>query len=325
MKIENTAGFGLIAVDKSAGRILFLDSQTLEIRKVLDDLPRKPHELLVLPQKGKAYVPIFGDGVHGDNPHPEHHIAVVDLASEQVITLIDLSPYKGPHTARRGYNGLIYCCCEESAVIVIIDPHTDTVTGTINSESHNVHRLAVIPGKNVLITESEEEGGLSQIVFDDNSGRIVKKMSVPGSLNGIDVSPIRPWIIATNGRDPEIFVIDREQWVLLDTIPLKRHHKPAQIVRFRNDGEIVAVIGDFDPVVSFFDADLHYLFTAELQKKPLDGTFTPDGRYFLVANEESGTVSVISLEEGRVAGHVPVPEGCEVLAYYPLKPFASQQ
>ena len=325
MKIENTAGFGLIAVDKSAGRILFLDPETLKVRKVIDDLPRKPHELLVLPQKGKAYVPIFGDGVHGDNPHPEHHIAVVDLASEQVITLIDISPYQGPHTARLGYNGLIYCCCEESAVIVIIDPQTDTVTGTINSESYNVHRLAVIPGKNRLITESEEEGTLSQIVFDENGGRIIKKMSVPGSLNGIDVSPIRPWVIATNGSAPEIFVIDREQLELQDTIPLKRHNKPAQIVRFRSDGEIVAVIGDFDPVVSFFDADMHYLFSAELQEKPLDGTFTPDGRYFLVANEDSGTVSVISLEDGKATKHVPVPEGCEVLAYYPLKPFASQQ
>lgn len=119
-------------------------------------------------------------------------------------------------------------------------------------------------------------------------------------------------------------MIDREQLVLLDTIPLKRHNKPAQIVRFRNDGEIVAVIGDFDPVVSFFDANMRYLFTAGLQKKPLDGAFTPDGRYFLVANEDSGTVSVISLEEGRVSEHVSVPEGCEVLAYYPLKPFASR-
>lgn len=320
MQISNVSGFGLIAVDKSAGRILFLDPATLEIRNVIDDLPPKPHELLILPQQGKAYVPIYGDGIHGDNPHPEHHIAVVDLARQQLIKLIDVSPFKGPHTARLGANGLIYCCCEESAAVVAIDPHSDTLVGHINVGSDNVHRLATIPGRNQLITENEEDRSLCQVDLNGTEGQVIKTLIVPGSVNGIDTSPIRPWVVATSSDAPELFVIDRNHLQLLDRVPIVGHRKGGQLVRFRSDGEVLAVIGDFEPVASFYDKDLNHLFTAQVQDKPLDGAFTPDGRYFLVANENSGSISVISLEEGRTVEHISVPEGCEVLAYYPLAP-----
>ncbi|WP_347557527.1 hypothetical protein [Robbsia sp. KACC 23696] len=46
--IENVQGFGLIAIDKAGGRILFLDPATLKITKALSDVPAKPHALLLL-------------------------------------------------------------------------------------------------------------------------------------------------------------------------------------------------------------------------------------------------------------------------------------
>lgn len=322
MRITNTEGFGLIAIDKSAGRILFLDPSTLEIRHVISDLPVKPHELLILPQSGKAYVPIFGDGIHGDNPHPQHFIAVVDLAEHRVSTLIDIAPFTGPHTARLGSNGLIYCCCEDSAAVVIIDPASDSLVGHVKVNSNKVHRLSTVPGRDWLITENEEDRSLYQIRLEGEAGEVIKELKVPGSLNGIDVSPIRPWVVATSSSAPELFVIDSEHLTLVDRVPIPGHRKGGQLVRFRSDGEVLAVIGDFESVASFYDKDLNHFFTAAVQEKPLDGAFTPDGRYFLVANEDSGSISVISLEEGRTLDHVPVPQGCEVLSFFPLNPIA---
>lgn len=320
--IDNVSGFGLIAVDKAAGRILFLDPGSLQIQHVIDDLPRKPHELLIPPGRGKAYVPIFGDGVHGDNPHPGHHVAVVDLATRSLMKLIDVSPWRGPHTARLGVNGLVYCCCEESAVIVVIDPEKDAVVGHIRMESNKVHRLATVPGREHLITESEEDGTLSLVQMEGENGRVIKTVKAPSGLNGIDAALTRPWVVATSSERPELFVFDRDELALLRTVVLPGHVRHAQITRYRPDGEILAVIGDFDPVASFYDADLKHLFTAEVQDKPLDGAFTPDGLHFLAANEDSGSISVIDLAKGCTARHVAVPKGCEVLAYYPLQPVA---
>jgi hypothetical protein len=49
------------------------------------------HELLVVPDTGLAYVPIFGDGIHGRNPNPGHVLCIIDLhgAIFQTETLPD--------------------------------------------------------------------------------------------------------------------------------------------------------------------------------------------------------------------------------------------
>ena len=60
---------GLIAVDKKGGKVLFLNPITCETEVVIDGLLKNVHELLVVPETSRAYVPIFGDGIHGRNPN----------------------------------------------------------------------------------------------------------------------------------------------------------------------------------------------------------------------------------------------------------------
>ena len=60
---------------------------------MLDGFQRNVHELLVIPETGLAYVPIFGDGIHGRNPNPGHVLCVIDLLKRKHIGDIDLSPY----------------------------------------------------------------------------------------------------------------------------------------------------------------------------------------------------------------------------------------
>jgi len=63
---------GMIAVDKIGTKVLFLNPVSFATEVVLDGFPRTVHELLVVPDTGLAYVPIFGDGIHGRNPNPGH-------------------------------------------------------------------------------------------------------------------------------------------------------------------------------------------------------------------------------------------------------------
>ena len=84
---------GLIAVDKMGGKVLFLHPDTYETQVVLDGFPRTVHELLVVPETGLAYVPIFGDGIHGRNPNPHHLLCIFDLERRAHVGDIDLRPY----------------------------------------------------------------------------------------------------------------------------------------------------------------------------------------------------------------------------------------
>src|SRR5450631_4851780 len=93
---------GMIAVDKKGCKILFLNPTTYETETVLDGFQPTVHELLVIPETGLAYVPIFGDGIHGRNPNPGHVLHVIDLIKRKVVGTLGLSPLSAPPTVRLG-------------------------------------------------------------------------------------------------------------------------------------------------------------------------------------------------------------------------------
>src|SRR6201984_246005 len=154
---------GMIAVDKIGTKVLFLNPQTYATEVVIDGFPRTVHELLVVPATGRALVPIFGDGIHGRNPNPQHHLCVFDLHKRSLIETIDLYPYIAPHTLKLGPDGLIYIICENSAKVVVIDPKANKVVEAIDSGSTNGHRLIIAPDGQRLYTENEEDGTVSVI------------------------------------------------------------------------------------------------------------------------------------------------------------------
>src|ERR671921_1958699 len=119
MKTDNLRG--MIAVDKIGCKILFLNPANYETETVLDGFQRTVHELLVVPETGRAYVPIFGDGIHGRNRNPGYELWVIDLLKRKVVFDIDLRPLSAPHTVRLGADGLIYVTCENSAKVAVID------------------------------------------------------------------------------------------------------------------------------------------------------------------------------------------------------------
>src|SRR5262245_11106815 len=160
-RMNRTGARGLIAVDKMGGKVLFLDPASYATTQALDDFERLPHELLVRPQSLTAYVPIYGDGIHGRNPNPGHLLSVVDLATRSHVTDIDLSPYVAPHGLQVGPDGLLYITCENSGVVALIDPARNEVVGAIETGSVNSHRLAIAPDGRWLYTENEEDASIS--------------------------------------------------------------------------------------------------------------------------------------------------------------------
>src|SRR5262249_20894497 len=141
-RMNRSGARGLIAVDKMGGKVLFLDPDTYATTHVLDDFERLPHELLVRPQSLTAYVPIYGDGIHGRNPKPVHLLSVVDLETRRHVADIDLSPYVAPHGLQIGPDGLLYITCENSGVVALVDLAKNGVVGAIETGSANSHRLA---------------------------------------------------------------------------------------------------------------------------------------------------------------------------------------
>ena len=71
-----TGSSGLIAIDKVGNQVLFLDPDSYETVLTFDGFAPRVHELLIAPDRVTAYVPIYGDGIHGRNPHPGHLVGI---------------------------------------------------------------------------------------------------------------------------------------------------------------------------------------------------------------------------------------------------------
>src|SRR5262249_31680415 len=199
---------GMIAVDKMGGKVLFLDPATYQTELVIDGFPRTVHELLIVPETGMAYVPIFGDGVHGRNPNPQHFVCVIDLHKLVHVTTIELRPDIAPHTLKLGPDGLIYITCENSAVVAVIDRKTNKVEEAIDSGSTNGHRLIISSDGKRLYTENEEDATVS--VIDLPARKLLGKIKTPRPLAGIAISADGRTVVAVDDREAEAIPIDTE-------------------------------------------------------------------------------------------------------------------
>ena len=303
---------GMIAVDKMGGKVLFLDPTTYATEIVIDGFPRTVHELLVMPEIGRAYVPIFGDGVHGRNPNPQHLLCVFDLAKRAHVDTIDLRPYIAPHTLKLGPDGLIYITCENSAVVAVIDRKTHTVVEAIDSGSTNGHRLIISPDGQRLYTENEEDAAIS--VIDLPKRKLIGKITTPRPLAGIAISADGSTVVAVDDAEPKLILIDTQAGAVREEVVLKDVPKAAQIARYAPDNSLIGVTSLNSDTVSLVSPDFRDQTAIKVGNQPMDMAFRGDELF--VACQGDGSVHVIDIPARRVKQTFQAGTGCESLGFY---------
>jgi DNA-binding beta-propeller fold protein YncE len=303
---------GLIAVDKMGGKVLFLDPDSYATTHVLDDFEPLPHELLVAPQSPIAYVPIYGDGIHGRNPNPGHLLSVIDLMTRRHVADIDLSPYVAPHGLQIGPDGLLYITCENSGVVALVDLVKNRVVGAIETGSVNSHRLAIAPDGRWLYTENEEDASIS--VIDLPRRKLLRQVMAPHQLAGLAVSPDSKLLVAVDDEEPILLLIDSSSFAIVGTVPLDGVPEPAQVARYSPDGQILLVTSLRSATATLMDASFGRQSTVTVGRQPMDGAFH-EGALF-VACQGDGSIHVIDLATWRVSHRFEAGVGCETLAFF---------
>ncbi|MDI3469280.1 MAG: hypothetical protein OJF62_001343 [Pseudolabrys sp.] len=303
---------GMIAVDKIGCKVLFLNPTTYETETVIDGFQRTVHELLVIPEAARAYVPIFGDGIHGRNPNPGHVLHVFDLLARKLIDTIDLSPYVAPHTVRRGPDGLVYITCENSAVVAIIDPRSNTMIGAIESGSTNGHRLCIANDGRRLYTDNEEDATVS--VIDLPNRKLLGKIATPDPIAGIAVSGDGGTVIAVSDARPVIFMIDTATGKVARELVLEGVPKPAQIARYSPDDTMLVVSSLNSDMMSLIDRASGKQVAVPVGSQPMDFAFRGDEIF--VGCQGDGSMHVIDVPNGRVKQSFKAGSGCESVGFF---------
>ena len=303
---------GMIAVDKIGCKILFLNPETYETETVLDGFQKTVHELLVVPETGLAYVPIFGDGIHGRNPNPGHVLHVIDLIKRKVADTIDLSPYSAPHTVRLGADGLIYITCENSAKVAVIDPKTHKMIDAINSGSTNGHRLCIPNDGKRLYTDNEEDATVS--VIDLENRKLLGKIKTPQALAGIAVSGDGRTVVAVSDEQPVVFLIDTAKGSVTREVRLEGVPKAAQIARYSPDDRLVVISSLNSNMVSIIDASFGAQTAIGVGNQPMDFAFRGDELF--VGCQGDGSMHVIDIPTRRHKQSFGAGTGCESVGFF---------
>ncbi len=309
-----TGSSGLIAIDKVGNQVLFLDPDSYETVLTLDGFAPRVHELLIAPDHATAYVPIYGDGIHGKNPHPGHLVALFDLKARRHMGDFSTYPHLAPHGLRWGPQGQLYCVCENSGVVLEMDARTGAIGHVIEVGSNKAHRIEVLPDGSKLYTENEEDPFASVIDLATRKRR--GTIPAPNGLAGLGLSPDGKTVVLVDAQKPQVMVVDTATDEVASTIPLDGHDKAAQIARYSPDGRHLVVTSVDAPLATIFDATLKTQRLLRLGQGPMNMAFHADGRTVLIANQNEGTLAVCDLGRAEVRRTVRAGVGVEALSFF---------
>src|SRR5215468_9146450 len=306
---------GVIMIDKRGGLVRFFDAATLKEVGTLQ-LEAPPHELAIAPDHKTAYVPLYGDGVYGANPHPGHTIVAIDLAARKVIGTIDVSPYQAPHGLQVDNNGTLYATCDLSRKILIIDSKSLKVQASVDTEGTG-HWAAVLPdGSKAYVANKDDRMFVS--IIDLKARKMIGRVPMPKGTQGITASPDGKRVLAIDYSDPKFYVIDTATDKIIDTVAVDKNTTGPFRARYSPDGSVLITANHANALANIFDArDLHApQKTVTVGPQAFGIAFSADGKTALVSNHGDGTITVIDVAKGQVIRTLTVGTGIETLAYY---------
>jgi YVTN family beta-propeller protein len=310
-----TGSNGLIMIDKRGGFVRFFDPKTLtEIASLKTE--NAPHELAISPDHKTAYVPLYGDGVYGANPNPDHRIVMIDLTTKKISGTIDVSPHIAPHGLQVDANGMLYASCDLSRKLLVIDPKAQKVVAAIDTDGTG-HWAAVTPdGTKAYVANKDDRKFVS--VIDLKARKMTGQVPMPKGTQGITMSPDGKRVIAIDFTDPKFYVIDVATDKIVDTVTVEKNTIGPFRARFSQDGSQLITVNANNSLANVFDMKaLHGAQkTITVGRQAFGIAYAPDGKTALVSNHGDGTISVIDPAAGTVVKSFTAGTGIETLSFY---------
>ena len=309
---------GLVVVCKRDGFVEFHDAARYDLVEEIK-LPDFPHEVVLSPDRRKAYVSIYGNGQVGTNTEPGTRIAVIDLAAKKLDGFIEIAPFLAPHGMLFDRAGLLWATAESSHALVYIDPIRGVVLGHVETESLRTHFMAATPDGAKIYVPHRQLNFMS--VVDTATKQVTKRLpDFRYECQGVATSPDGNRVYQAASARPEITIIDPKTDTIAGKIAVEGLGDfPPQLNRLRvsPDNRYLVISFHVSRMAAVIDTEAperQNLF--KLDKAPMGIAFTADLNQALVTNHDAGTISVIDLKAMQLAGTIKTHMGAETMAFY---------
>jgi DNA-binding beta-propeller fold protein YncE len=328
---------GVLLVASQMGQKLdFFDAASLDRLASIDDLIAQPHEMAYDPARRLAYLThTYREGAYGENKPKGHELSVIDVDRHEVVDVIDIAPYGGPHdvdfdpAADMIYTG-VELDAEGRNGLVAVDAKTREVAWNLPLAAANAHWITLSPDGSRCYASHKEAERIS--VIDLRERVELDPILSPGGTEEIDVSPDGRFLFAA--APVMSITIDVSHGRLIKKEPPAGTPTPRLLKIDTDSGAVVGEVGGFTERVSAIRVgptgvvavgEMHFpepdapsetvvpglvhvidgetmerLGTATAEELPFTIRFSPDGGTAYVANLKTGTVSVLDVGEVEI-------------------------
>src|SRR5262245_3993661 len=324
-----TGSSGLIAVDKVGNQIRFYDPESLREIKSFPAPEPAAHELAISHDRRLAFVPLYGDGIYGNNENPNNTVLVVDLKAQALADVISLGEFTAPHGMVAASDGRLWVVADIPNKLLRIDPARRVVEAAYDCPAKGAHQIAMLPDESKLYV-SAKEGDLA--AFDLKRGAFAARVPLrapgveigngSGSEGLMPTADARRLIVIDNASN-DLRIIDTATDTEVDRVPLAQcppsNPKRSRLAKlmFSPDGRHLVATGYAGGLAWVIDAaDLRRQAVVPVAKGPQGMAFPPDGRSVIVASHDSGLLTRIDLASRRAVAAYDGGVGIEVLAFY---------
>lgn len=309
---------GMVVVCKRDGFVEFHDAKSFGLIEEIK-LPDFPHEVVLSPDRKKAYVSIYGNGQVGTNTAPGTKIAVLDLAAKKLDGFIEIAPFLAPHGLMFDKAGLLWATAESSHALVYIDVARGVVIGHVETDSLRTHFMAATADGTKLYVPHRQLSFMS--VVDTATRKVVKRIpDFRYECQGVCTAPDGNRVYQASSARPEVSVIDPTTDTVAGRFMIEGLSEfPPQLNRLRvsPDNRYLVVSYNVSRMAAVIDTEAperQHLF--KLEKGPMGIAFAEDLNHAFVTNHDEGTISVIDLKAMQLAGSIKTHLGPETMAFY---------
>jgi len=318
----------MIAVDKVGNKIRFYDADIKEM-KVIDGPEPCVHELAMTADRRTAFIPLYGDGIYGNNKNPNNKILAIDLERREIADTIELGQYVAPHGIAATRDGMLWVTCDIPNKLLCVNPAKRSIEAVYDNTSKGGHMLEKLPDESKLYI-SAKEGPLGAFDLKRRAFTATVPLAAPGVTSGngsgsegLTSSADSKRVIVCDNDTTALRIIDTATDKEIDRVQLQpfvfTNRKRSRMAKaaYSRDGKHLVAVSYASALAWLIDAnDLSDQTMVPVAKGPMGMSFPPDGRSVLVTSHDSGLLTRIDLETRRAVASYDGGVGIEVMAWY---------
>jgi YVTN family beta-propeller protein len=238
-------------------------------------------------------------------------VSVIDTATDTVRANIEVG--KTPHGLALTPDGkTLLVAGFGTSQLSFIDVGTDTVTGRAPVPSP--HNIAIAPDGRRAYVASQVQGSAALVIVDLNTKLVAGRVPVPNVPRALNFSPDGKQLYFTEAGVSAVQILDPATNTVVDQIPVGASpHHPL----FVGSGQTALVVVQGPGQLAVVDTASKAVTPVQVGRLPHWIAVSSDGGFAYVTNENSNTVSVVSLDTKKVIGTVPIGAGPRKIVIQP--------